>query len=397
VHGTLLLALVRVAISPYVQDVRPDGFTVAWETEEAVAGELYVDGKLAARTEGTRHETQVTGLASNKRFAWEARSAGDKVGAGNARTAPPASAGTLDFVVWGDNRDGDEDSAIARAILGEQPQLLLNTGDLVPKGGDEAGWRTFFSREAPLLAEVPLYPACGNHELYGDTEGSNFRRRFVLPDEGRSRRYYTFRFGPARFVMLDGNGRHAEQAEWLHETLKAAAAAGERHVFVVLHQPPFSVGGHCGAAVAQSAWVNEFESSPLVRAVFGGHDHAYMRMERRGVRYFVTGGGGAPLYGESEDCPSFDREAKRVYVAEHHFLRVRVRGDDIEVTAIRPDGTTIETVRLPAYGTALVAGPAAPLHDDRSAFQLWRRKHRHWWVAPIALVAIALVIARRRR
>src|SRR5581483_6785284 len=101
-----------------------------------------------------------------------------------------------------------------------------------------------------------------------------------------------------------------------------------------------------------------------VRAVFAGHDHCYERLERLGVRYFITGGAGAPLYDERQSCPGYDHAARRIYAAEHHWVRVRVRGEEVEVAALRLDGSAIETVRYSAHD--LVArGPAPPLVDDR--------------------------------
>jgi hypothetical protein len=108
-------------------------------------------------------------------------------------------------------------------------------------------------------------------------------------------------------------------------------------VFVLVHQPPFSVGGHCGAALAEADWVGLFERH-RVSAVFAGHDHAYERMERGGVRYFVSGGGGAPVYPERPDCATYDRAARRVYAGRHHYLRVRVIDDAVEVTAVPVGG-----------------------------------------------------------
>ena len=126
-----------------------------------------------------------------------------------------------------------------------------------------------------------------------------------------------------------------------------------------------------------------------MRAVFAGHDHAYERMERRGVRYFVSGGGGAPVYRE-KSCAAFDRAARRVYRSVHHLLRVRVEGTNVEVTALAvADGAPIDRVRFGA-GEPAFAMDAPPLMPGRSGAPPWS-------YAGGAIIFLLLGIAVRRR
>jgi hypothetical protein len=76
-------------------------------------------------------------------------------------------------------------------------------------------------------------------------------------------------------------------------------------------------------------------------AVFTGHDHHYERsIPIGGVTYFVTGGGGAMLYG-TQDKPFTARKAIR-----HEFLAVSISGDDLGVQSIGEDGQVLDAVRL---------------------------------------------------
>ena len=77
--------------------------------------------------------------------------------------------------------------------------------------------------------------------------------------------------------------------------------------------------------------------------MFSGHDHVYERAEHNGIRYFVTGGGGAPLYPRRPQPNPVDVEAVKKFERVLHYLRVTVTGNRVEVTAVRADGTTIET------------------------------------------------------
>lgn len=75
--------------------------------------------------------------------------------------------------------------------------------------------------------------------------------------------------------------------------------------------------------------------------LLAGHSHVYSRAVKDGVTHITTGGGGAPLHGISERSPSVVK-AESV----RHFVRFDVDGGIMTITAIRADGTIIETVRL---------------------------------------------------
>jgi hypothetical protein len=379
-----------VTVAPYVQDLRDTGFTVMLETAQPSTVEVQA-GAQRATSQGTHHELLLSGLPARSSVRYQVSVDGKAAGGGEVTL--PDAARPLTFVVFGDTRDGGV--AVPRlAELAHQihPLLILHTGDVAISGDDVQAWLEVFRQEAPLLADVPVYPALGNHEIWKDPTAQTFARFFVLPDSGRSRHYYSFRMGPARFVVLDGNSPDATKTKWLAATLAAAAAEAVPHVFVLVHQAPFSLGDHCGAAVAESDWVELFEQY-RVRAVFAGHDHAYERMERKGVRYFVSGGGGAPLYSE-HDCTPLDRAARRVYRSEHHLLRVLVTGPTVEVTALPVDGEAppLDVVRFSA-GEPQFAMEAAALRAPAG----WGGWPRPWaWAAGGGLAMLGAILFRRR-
>jgi hypothetical protein len=379
-----------LTIGPYVQDVRADGFTVVFETPGDVAAEVRA-GAVRVATSGTHHEALLRGLPAGTRTRYVVAVAGRDVGGGEV--VLPDATRPLTFLVYGDTRSGgDIEAAVAAAAARLQPDLVLHTGDLVPDGASDAGWADFFAHEAPLLADVPLYPALGNHEIFRDPDASRFRRYFALPDDGRQRLYYHFRFGPAELIVLDGNAPTPTQTAWLLATLEAAERDHVPHVFVLVHQPPLSLGDHCGAALDQAAWLPLFEQHH-VRAVFAGHDHAYERLERRGVRYFVSGGGGAPSYAEHA-CGPFDRAARRVYQAVHHLLRVRVEGANVEVAALPlGGGAPIDVVRFAAAEPPF-AMDAPPLDGTKAPK---RAGTPSWTLAGAAVIFVLLGCLVRRR
>ena len=110
-----------------------------------------------------------------------------------------------------------------------------------------------------------------------------------------------------------------------------------------MHHPPFSISLHGGQTELRDAWTPLFERYG-VAAVFSGHDHCYERSERNGVRYFVSGGGGAPLYPRSRKPSKIDVRAHRYFERVNHYVRIHVIGNFIEVAAMRGDGSLMETV-----------------------------------------------------
>jgi 3',5'-cyclic AMP phosphodiesterase CpdA len=181
----------------------------------------------------------------------------------------------------------------------------------------------------------------------------------VPSDSPDPERYYGFSYGNARFLVLDSNMYSfalTDQTSWIERQLQAARQdASIRHIFVVMHHPPFSISLHGGQRDLRERWVPLFEKYG-VDAVFSGHDHVYERADKGGIHYFVTGGGGAPLYPRSPRAQKIDKDAVKMFERVNHFLRVHVYGDLVEVTAVRVDGTVIETT---SWGT-----PPAPVAVD---------------------------------
>jgi len=347
------------SMEPYLQDVRADSVVVVFATEVPSVALVHYDGasgKGAVVSGPTQqHKVRLSGLSSGARYRYtvSVRRQGDL--AGVEAVSEPAEFTTMApglpflFLVYGDCRDRDSDhQAVVRAMLHERPDLVLQTGDMVSRAGDVGQWRRYFAAVAPLLRSVPMYPALGNHELRGDPEAAHFFRFFVIPSERKRRpAYYSFRYGNSLFVSLDGNSPlDHEQAVWLERALdEAAQDQSIRHSFAFVHQPPYSVGAYCGSDRLQRRLVPILRRHG-VRAVFAGHEHAYQHLERGGLRYFVTGGGGAPLYTRSTSCNREDDMALRLFRAEHHYLRVQVDGDAATLLSISKAGEVIERVLL---------------------------------------------------
>lgn len=382
-------APLRFTIEPFLQDVRPDGVVIAWSTDVPSTGVVRVDrptGRSSVRATfnaepGLHHRTRVVGLQPGQRYRYVVAITRLGDPAAIEVTSAPAEFSTAPspgvpflFLVYGDNRDRDADHlAVIRAMQPEQPDLIVQTGDMVSRASDDGQWRRYFATASSILRNVPMYPALGNHELRFDADAGHFLRYFVIPSVVpplghaaaptesapepvvRRRRpiYYAFRYSNALFVALDGNSPYDnEQSAWLERTLSEAQGdAAVQHLFAFVHQPPYAVGAYCGSERLQRRIVPLLQraargSRPLLRAVFAGHEHAYQHLERGGVRYFITGGGGAPLYPRSQSCDPEDDLALRLFRAEHHYLRVQVDGEAATLLALSRTGEVIERVLL---------------------------------------------------
>lgn len=336
---------------PYLQNVSDQSVTVMWEASSPTSGRVTLlgdEGRTIESAEAEIHEVVIDRLEPGRRYRYQVDCDGQVAG-GEFATGPEPGA-PFSFVVFGDSRsNAASHSALVERVRREIPDFVLGTGDMVDQGGDLRQWQEFFDIERELLRENVMFPSVGNHDRQGrGRTADNFRSFFSLPENSPDpERYYAFTYGSARFLILDSNAYSfalTDQSAWIEQQLQAARLDGDiEHIFVTMHHPPYSISLHGGQEELREAWTPLFERYG-VAAVFSGHDHVYTRAEKHGVRYFVSGGGGAPLYPKSRNPAAIDAEAVRYFERVNHYLRVHVIGDYIEISAIRSDGTLIESL-----------------------------------------------------
>ncbi len=353
VGGSLAEAGPRMLKGPYLQDLAPSSITVMWQLEAPATATLVVDGPGGTRTQQVSPariaEARVDGLASASRYRYRVEAEG-QTWHGEFATAPAIGAEVPhSFVVLGDTRySTDSHRRVVERLSQEVPDFVLGTGDMVDEGHRQDQWQQFFDVENPLLRDNVYFPALGNHDRQGrGRTADSYRSYFSVPENGGEiERYYAFSYATSRFIVLDSNEYSfalTDQTAWLErELISARQDPHVRHVFVVMHHPPFSISLHGGNRDLRERWTPLFEKYQ-VTTVFSGHDHVYSRAEHDGIRYFVTGGGGAPLYARRPKPDPVDAAAVKKFERVYHYLRVTVTGTRIEIAAIRADGTMIET------------------------------------------------------
>jgi hypothetical protein len=332
----------KIIGGPYVVNVGPKAATVMWvvQTGEATLG---TEPGKADKTAPTLRAERIlfTGLKAGTTYYYNAF-AGD-AGKGSFKT-PAAGTAKFEFAVYGDTRTRHDvhRNVVAGILKYANPDFLMHTGDLCADGADTALWPIFFDAERELLRKAAIYPALGNHE-------HNAKNYYDYMDAVP---YYSFDWGTAHFTVLNtdiGNAGKTEadkQAFWIEQTrwLEADLAASQKaeNRFIFGHHPPMTaVASRQGDNPQMMALELVFQRYK-VSAAFFGHDHNYQHYLKKGIHYFVTGGGGAPLY--DVDVPPVGITQK--VESTENFVVVKVDGGKVHIEGKRPNGTVIDSVDL---------------------------------------------------
>ncbi|MBI5518353.1 MAG: metallophosphoesterase [Deltaproteobacteria bacterium] len=310
------------------------------------------------------HEVTLPGLRPGMRYRYHVQ-APDLDGATGTFTTPPLEAAPFRFAVYGDTRSGtSRHRQTVAAVQRFAPDFVLHTGDLVGDGTKLEDWQTFFDVERPLLINTPLVPVVGNHEIIRPLASGlyNYRRFVHVDPTGPAPELdYVFRFANARFILANAYDDWTGVArDWLAGELARARREGPNDwLFVAMHWGPRSAGVHGNNRLLHEARVDDLLRRARVDLVFAGHDHVYERGDDHGLRYIVSGGGGAGLYGQLHP-----HHATQVFASEHHFVLVEIDHDRLVLSARRIDGTVIDQVGLTHDGWTeaprALAGPPRP-------------------------------------
>ena len=249
-----------------------------------------------------------------------------------ALAASPVRASEFEFVAIGDTRPrfASQDLRLFQGLITRintlKPALVINLGDLIYGYGPhrkETQWDNY--QQVVKGIEWPYYQVPGNHDTHSKAARKIYGRRF-------GKFYQSFNYEDWHFVLLDNTEKERwgylgpAQLEWLKADLEQARARG---VFIFLHFPvwePDRITPEYYEFWEQT--LHPLFKKSKVRAVFAGHYHTYgPTREFDGIRYFITGGGGAEL-----------RPDYRKSGGEHHFVKVRVSGDQFDVRVVTERG-----------------------------------------------------------
>lgn len=336
---------------PLISDIGATTATISVETDSKIAATLEwgIGGTLGRRVAspaGRLHRFKLTGLPAKAKISY-------RVSADAAQSPTfafhtlPAAGDVVRIGVYGDVRGGhDVHRKVVEAMLAEGLDAVAVTGDMVIRGSDEGDWQRFFAITRELLAQVRYLPAIGNHDLGWSSGDPDV---FALPAGPAGRPdhayWYSLDIADVHLVFLDSNAYDMPaQEKWLDADLAAARARNARAILALVHDGPFSRGIHRGNKLARERYV-PILARHHVELLVAGHDHLYQRGESGGVRYIVSGGGGAPLYNvtcgvrHKPRCPD---DGMQKVLTEHHYIVVTIDKQTLEVCPRRQDGTLLE-------------------------------------------------------
>ncbi|MBU0554117.1 metallophosphoesterase [Myxococcota bacterium] len=357
----LSLGLFGFKHGPQVQNVTVDQAWFTWESEGAATFELRGPERAETLTPkappGEMIKLKIDGLKPARRYTYTLKD--DHGSAQGYFQTPPPPGFPFTFAIYGDNRsDHRAHAAVVKALAAIEPDLALNTGDLVARGGRLDEWGIFFRISKPIMEIAPLYPILGNHDLDGAGQPAYFMRFFALP---QPRTYYAFSWGNVRFLGLDtevqisdGHGMDAAQLAWaLAEVKRAEADPQIDHIIAFAHQGPFSGNPRRHGNLAFQPQLRALRAEGL-DLIASGHDHFYERgVAPDGLVYMVVGGGGAPLYATKGPGDYGDHVAlssRTIY----SVVRARVAGPVMHLCAV-----DIKSQPFDCFSLSAAAAPAA--------------------------------------
>jgi hypothetical protein len=265
-----------------------------------------------------------------------------------------------------------------KAAAQDQPRFMLFTGDLVC--GENPAVKAKIAEQFSALTNLVqtaapglvVLPVRGNHETYGDADGSRWvaalkpvldaQKVAYLPgEEGFSYSWSPPGHPEVVVIAMDQfmpGKEHCVNLAGLESMLQAAKARKVRHMFVFAHEMAFTCTSHPDSEnmAAQPEKRDQFVEMLQhygCEYFFAGHDHAYdwMAIRHPGwpagyvLNQIVAGTAGAPFY------------ADKTYVGDHHgydltrldhrqntygYLRVVI--DDDAAAASQQVSVTFQTV-----------------------------------------------------
>ncbi|MBR5139381.1 MAG: metallophosphoesterase [Alistipes sp.] len=319
----------KTKCGPWVVGVTESEMTVVWTSTERCMGWVEIapdDGTSFYAEERPRydedfmgrhvvskvHHVRITGLQPGTTYRYRIYQQGvddsghnpipsGYISASNVYSQKPYAIRTMNkakedctFTVVNDIHGRDSIMlALTKGLKEQKPDFVAFNGDMVSfMGSTEDIEKGFMTRATETFAtDVPLVYVRGNHE----TRGPGFSEYLNLFPSSTNTPYFTFRQGPAAFIVLDSgedkpdsdieyggtaayDAYRAQMAEWLKQTIQCEEFRSAPVKIVLLHIP-FEKG---------EGWYGNNELKRLllpllneadVDLMISGHTHRYSYRE----------------------------------------------------------------------------------------------------------------------
>ena len=296
---------------PLIQSPDENSVVIAWNNATAGIGSVKwgsspgtLTNTVAEQSANQIHGVTISGLQPNTKYYYQAICGSFQSSVEYFYTAKPDSVRQMDFVVYGDcGFNNSQQDQISTLMATQTQDFGLVVGDVDQISGNNYDVN-YFPHYKNMTKHTCHFTAIGNHDVI--TNNTNYTDAFILPhnNPANSELYYSFTWGNAKFIALDGNIAYtagSAQYIWLQNELKCN---DREWVFVFFHQPPWSNAWdvsyyipftpfymYQGNTDMRTSIVPLFEQYH-VDVVLNGHTHDYQRGALNGVKYFIAGGGG---------------------------------------------------------------------------------------------------------
>ena len=209
------------------------------------------------------------------------------------------------FVGAGDiAKCGQGDAEATARLLDRIPGMVFTLGDNVQDQGAAEEYERCFE---PTWGRhrSRMLPTVGNHDWFGG-HGRPYFSYFGASAGPAGLGYYGTTLGAWHILSLNSEiptGPGSPQYEWLKAQLAASTASC---TLAMWHRPLFTSGPNEQATRMRDIW--RLLTQHRAELVLSGHNHQYERFapqdadgrpDPRGMRQFVVGTGGYPLYGRA--------------------------------------------------------------------------------------------------
>ena len=167
-----------------------------------------------------------------------------------------------------------------------ESRFWLFTGDMIGDPQYDSLWCELFTSVGFIPTVTPFAVVPGNHEYPKPKESElkkelvpYWRAHYTLPDngiKGLEETSYAFDYQGVRFIMINGNEKLAEQAQWMESLLAQNPCSW---TVVAMHHPLYSMGRTRDERQTRDAFLPLIDKY-FVDLVLTGHDHVYSRSHK---------------------------------------------------------------------------------------------------------------------
>jgi hypothetical protein len=354
--------LANFSRGPFVQNASRTSIQIIWKTVDATTGfVLYGKDQSQLLTalspiKTNTHALTLTNLEPGQQYFYRVFS--ERIGDLAAsdwttfRTLKPPGA-PIRFQVFGDTGQLTPGQYnIAKQMAGAPTDLVVHCGDvLYPCFTTSQVDLRCFSIYRDQMRSVPYYFLMGNHDGYCGL--ADYQEAFYLPTNKvtRTEEYYSFDHGDVHFVILATDVQNGQdyrlgtpQYNWLQNDL---ATSTQSWKFIFFHHVIRSSSYHSADDWLIDGILDKYVIQTFIgglaerynaQIIFNGHDHDYERFASfNGVNSYISGGGGASLYGQDHL-----EQGSVQFFMRHHFLDVTINGSELMVEAVDENGAVLD-------------------------------------------------------